>query len=159
VQRENIISLSAEGLSQAKIAKRVKCSRKGVQYTIKRYNDTGSLENKPLPGPKMKTSPRGDRRIARIALSNRKLTSSQICDIYNCKENVKISPATVRKRLIQAGLKGCKARKKPWLTEKNRAARLRFAQKYKDWKAEDWEHVLWSDETNIEVRIKVKFYY
>lgn len=55
---------------------------------------------------------------------------------------------------MKGGLKGCKARKKPWLSEKNKKARYAWAKTHENWTAADFDNVIWSDESNIEVFIK-----
>lgn len=152
VQRSNILLLHEEGLSQVQIAKRVLCSRNGVQSTLKRFAETGSVENRPIPGRPRKISVRSVRKLVRASLSNRKLSSLELAQGYNAEKKENISPSTVRRRLAEAGLRGCKARKKPYLSEKNRKARLEWAKNHRHWTVEDWANVLWSDETNIEVR-------
>lgn len=37
--------------------------------------------------------------------------------------------------------------KKPFISEKNRLARVAWAKKHKDWTLEQWEKVFWSDES------------
>lgn len=44
-----------------------------------------------------------------------------------------------------------RARRKPLLTPQQKAKRFRFAKKYATWDAEDWRHVLWSDEATFKV--------
>jgi len=58
---------------------------------------------------------------------------------------------SIRNRLIEGGLSGRIAAKKPLLSEKNRAARLEFAMMHRDWTVEDWKKVLWSDESTVEL--------
>ena len=43
------------------------------------------------------------------------------------------------------------ARKKPLLTLVHMQKRLAFAKKYRDWKAEDWLNIVWSDESTFQV--------
>ncbi|KAK1794284.1 hypothetical protein P4O66_011177 [Electrophorus voltai] len=57
----------------------------------------------------------------------------------------------VQNRLLEAGLKSCKARKKPFINEKQRRARLKFVKDHKDWTIEDWSKVIFSDECNIQL--------
>ena len=66
-----------------------------------------------------------------------------------------ISNRTVRARLVKAGLKGCKTRKKPYLSEFNRKKRLLWAKEHQDWTDGDWAKVVWSDESNFEVSFAV----
>ncbi|KAK1792999.1 hypothetical protein P4O66_001714 [Electrophorus voltai] len=57
----------------------------------------------------------------------------------------------VRNRLLEAGLKSCKARKKPFINEKQKRARLKFAKDLKDWTIEDWSKVIFSEECNFQL--------
>lgn len=150
-QRLRIKFLSEQGMSQVKIAREVKCSRCAVQYTLKRFKETGSHQNRFKSGRKHLITPREDRLLIRQSLQDRKKSSSEIAAAFSNVEGKLLSASTVRRRLLKAGLKGCKPRKKPWLSEKNRKARLEWALKHKNWTVEDWSNVLWSDESNFEV--------
>ena len=44
------------------------------------------------------------------------------------------------------------AAKKPFISEKNRKARLEFAHAHKNWAIEQWSHILWSDESKFNLR-------
>lgn len=149
--RGQIILLHQEGLPQVKISKKIKCSRRAVQTTIKRYQETGSYRNLPKSGRKPKTSAREDRLIERIALRDRHKSAEIICAELRSQHNTNISVRTVRRRLTEANLHARKPRRKPLLTEKHRKQRLTWAKKYESWGIDDWAKVIWSDESNIEV--------
>ncbi len=61
IKRAQIVALSGEGYSQVKIAKKMECSRKGVQTTIKRYKETKSFKNRKGQGRKKSKTAREDR--------------------------------------------------------------------------------------------------
>lgn len=157
-KRAHIIALHKEGLSQVKIAEKVKCSRNGVQTTIKRYKETSSMHNRPGQGRKRCTTTREDRYIKKISLRNRRKTASEVAAEFREASNKKISNRTVRTRLVEAGLKGCKARKKPYLSEINRKKRILWAKEHQNWTDEDWAKVVWSDESNFEVSSAVDLF-
>ncbi|GFW47875.1 transposable element Tcb1 transposase [Trichonephila clavipes] len=96
-----------------------------------------------------KTSLREDRLLYRISRSNRKLNSSQILKQWTLTSNVSVSPRTVRGRLLEIGLRGCKARRKPLLTEFQRKRRLTRAREHSLWTITDWEKVIFSDESQF----------
>ena len=150
-QRSNIIFLHQEGISMREIAKRVGCSRKGVSGVIQRFQETGNTNDKPRSGRPRKSSSREDRPLVRLSLSDRKKSSSELTRDWQETNNVQVHPSTVRRRLIAAGLKGCKARKKPLVTEKQRRNRLKWAQQYKTWTVDQWKRVLFSDESTFSV--------
>lgn len=55
----------------------------------------------------------------------------------------------MRNRLIDVGLLGRVAIKKPLLSKKNRLSRLKFAKSHLSWTQEKWNTVLWSDESKF----------
>ena len=150
-ERAQILLLHKQGLSQVKIAKELKCSRCAVQTTIRRFRETKSIESKKRSGRKHATTPRQDRIIIRNALKNRRKTSSNLSAEFNDAYSINVSARTVRRRLLDNGLKGCKARKKPFISEVNRKKRLHWAKNHKNWTCEQWSKVIWSDESNYQV--------
>ncbi|KAG7171666.1 Transposable element Tc1 transposase-like 8, partial [Homarus americanus] len=61
-------------------------------------------------------------------------------------------PRSGRPRKIQNRIcKICCAKVLPLLSAKNVRDRIAFSKKYKDWTLEDWEQVLWSDESTFVV--------
>lgn len=150
-KRVQIQVLHEQGKSQVEISKTVKCSRRSVQYAIERFAATGSHRNRPRTGRKRITTGRQDRQLMRESLKNRKKTSSELAAELSVEITKSISARTIRRRLQEAGLRGCKARKKPWLSDDNKKARYEWALKHRSFTAEDWSNVVWSDESNFEV--------
>ena len=89
-------------------------------------------------GRKRKTSKREDRVVV--------TQIPQIKAEMQIEHGVNISVSTTRRRFREAGLKGCKPRKKPRLTARQKKCRLQFAQAHKDWTPEQWSRVIFSDE-------------
>ena len=86
-----------------------------------------------------------------MALKNRKKNSSKFAAEFSEQETQKLSPITIRRRLHEFGFRGYKARKKPLLSRRNIERRLKFAKNHKNWTAEDWTKVLWSDKSYVQV--------
>lgn len=152
-KRAQIVLLASQKVSQRNIAKQLKCSRCAVQTTLSRHAESGSYENRAKSGRKRATTPREDRFLERASLKNRRKTAKELRADLKKGLGVDISQRTVSRRLQSLGLHGRKARKKPLLNKNQIKKRLDFAKKYKDWTVEDWSKVIWSDESNIEVRI------
>ena len=129
----------------------MKCSRQSVQYAIERFATTGSDQNRARTWRKRITTDRQDCRQLRESLKNRKRNSSKLSAELSLEINRPVSARTIRRRLHAADLKGCKARKKPWLSDINKKGRYEWALKYRSFNAEDWSNVVWSDELNFEV--------
>ncbi|GFY27611.1 transposable element Tcb1 transposase [Trichonephila clavipes] len=79
----------------------------------------------------------------------RKLNSSQILKQWTLTSNVSVCPRTVGGRLLEIGLRGCKARPKPLLTEFQRKRRLTGIREHSLWTIKDWEKVIFSDESQF----------
>ncbi len=62
-----------------------------------------------------------------------------------------VSAQTIRCTLHQIGLHGCGPRNKPLLKMLHKKARKQFAEDKQTKDMDYWNHVLWSDETNINV--------
>ena len=73
--------------------------------------------------------------------------------------NISVHESTIRKTLNKQGIYGRTPRRKPLLTKKNIAARLKFAKEHSDTPQRYWQNVLWTDETNIELFGKTTQHY
>ena len=90
--------------------------------------------------------------MVRLSLSDRRNSSAELTREWRDTNAIKVHPSTVRRRLIKAGLKGCKARKKPLVTEVQRRKRLKWAHEHNSWTQDQWNRVLFSDESNFSIR-------
>lgn len=147
----SIKTLHDEGYSVRQISAKVGVSKTTVNRTIKRYQETGSLEHRERPGPSRVTSQREDQRICITSKRNRRLTAPEIAAEINRGRQRPISVSTVKRRLKEANLHGRVAHRKPLLRRGNRLKRLQWARLHQNWTEEDWRKVLWSDESKFEV--------
>ena len=146
-----ILVLLKEGYSERQVASRLKISKTAVHQTKEKKKTTGATEVQPGRGRKRLSSAREDRYLIRKSLSNRRLTSSDLQKEWKSGCNVNCSARTVRNRLLQVGLKSHRARKKPFINERQRKQRLKFAKDHKDWTVDDWSKVIFSDESNFQL--------
>ena len=105
--------------------------------TIKRYDETGSHEDRPRKGRPRVTSAAEDKFIRVTSLRNRKLTAPQIRAQINATQSSSsrhISTSTVQRRLCESGLYGQIAAKKRLLRKSNKQKRLVWAKKHKELK-------------------------
>lgn len=65
--------------------------------------------------------------------------------------NISVHESTIGKTLNKQGIYGRTPPRKPLLTKKNIAARLKFAREHIDTPQRYWQNVLWTDETKIEL--------
>jgi len=74
-----------------------------------------------------------------------------ITEEFNCSRRTKISETTTRRCLLNWGLKGRVAAKKPLLRRQNIAKRLAFGKEHVHWSNDQWANVLFSDESKFEI--------
>ena len=118
--------------------------------TIRSYlqkQRTHSYNTLPRSGRPPKISDCSFRILKRYVRCNRKQNYTTIQ--ANTLSNVSIR--TIRRKLSKE-LNMCKwlAKNRPKLTEEHARKRLQWAERVKDWTAEDWAKVGWSDEWSIE---------
>ncbi|KRT83032.1 hypothetical protein AMK59_4117 [Oryctes borbonicus] len=146
-----IVLLSAQGLTQSAISKKINCSRCAVQTTLKRNKETEGYKNRPKSGRKRRITARTDRLLERMALQDRRKSSKELSSELWTRYGVFLTPSAVRTRLKAANLQGRIARKKPHLTPTHRKKRMEWAKKYTHWTEEEWLRAIFSDESNIEL--------
>ena len=113
--RGQIIALSNEGTSQCKIAKKIKVSKGAVQRTLERFRQIESYSTKSRSGRPRATTSKEDQYIKILSLRNRTATASNIQSIVNTTRDKSVSWSTVRRTLVEHGLKGRVAVSKPLL--------------------------------------------
>uniref|UniRef100_A0A1I7X1U0 HTH_Tnp_Tc3_2 domain-containing protein n=1 Tax=Heterorhabditis bacteriophora TaxID=37862 RepID=A0A1I7X1U0_HETBA len=145
-QREMIRVLLDQNWSQVQISKKLELSRCSVQNAIKHINKFGMLENAPRAPRKRNTVKSIDRIIRRPSEGIRRLTTRSIHNEMKAYPECSLSFSSIRRRLVEAGLNGRVARKKPLVSLKNRRVRVAFTRENLTWSAMDWSKVVSSDE-------------
>ena len=107
-----------EKKSIRQIAIELGCSKTKVHQAIVHFGSLGSTENKIRKQRPRKTTVKEDRRICRESKKNPFLTARKIRDNLATQISREVSVRTVRRRLCEAGLHGCIARKKPHVSKK-----------------------------------------
>uniref|UniRef100_A0AAY5KBR2 Transposase Tc1-like domain-containing protein n=1 Tax=Esox lucius TaxID=8010 RepID=A0AAY5KBR2_ESOLU len=128
-----------------KIAKSLKLSCSTVAKTIQRYNRTGSTQNRPRHGRPKKLSARAQLHIQILSLGNRRMSAASIAAEIEGMGGQPVSAQTICRTLHQIGLHGYHPRRKPLLKK----ARKQFAEDKQTKDMDYWNHILWSDETKI----------
>uniref|UniRef100_A0A8C7R8T1 Transposase Tc1-like domain-containing protein n=1 Tax=Oncorhynchus mykiss TaxID=8022 RepID=A0A8C7R8T1_ONCMY len=124
-----------------------KIAPKSTTYRIiKNFKESGSIVVKKTSGRPRKSSQRQDRLLKLIQLWDRGTISIELAQEWQ-QVSVSASACTGRQRLLEDGLVSRKAAKKPLLSRKNIRDRLIFYKRYRDWTAEDWGKVIFSDES------------
>ena len=88
-----------------------------------------------------------DRKLIQMAKRSPRSSSTKIK--AQLPQSAAVSTRTIRRRLLDAGLKSCRPAKKPLLSSKNIKDRIAFCEKYHNWTEDQWENVLFSLSLNF----------
>ena len=150
-ERAKIVVLVQEGFSMNRVATRMGVSRCCVQEIMKKHKETGTVADRRRLGRPKASTARQDRELVRLCLRDRKATAPDLKCRWTEACGAALSVQTVRRRLLDRGLRGCVAVKKPKLTANHKKKRLEWAKERKLWTTDDWGRVLWSDESTFEL--------
>ena len=105
--------------SEREIAKKILIPRDSVHYIIAKYKSTKCIENLMGRGRRRKTSTHTDRILQRKVKTNRRKSAASVKAELESELKVIISESTICRRLHEASLYGCVARKKPYVNKAN----------------------------------------
>lgn len=102
--RLRVVTLSQQGLSQAKIARQTGVSKSAIQALLQKHRRTGTVEDQKRSGRPRKLSGADERHIKLICLQNKKMSSSDITSELAVTSGTLVDPSTVRRSLARNGL-------------------------------------------------------
>lgn len=114
-----------------------------------RFNNTINFTSAPRSGRPKKLSNRDRLEVKRYIQKDRGTRREPLKDISN-KLKLNVHPNTLRTAIQEMGMGHRIARKKPYLSLQQKAARLQFAKDYIHWTWEDWWRVIFTDEMGIQ---------
>ncbi|KAK3545989.1 hypothetical protein QTP70_019305, partial [Hemibagrus guttatus] len=151
--RNKIVDLHQAGKTESAIGKQLGVKKSTVGAIIRKWKTYKTTDNLPRSGAPRKISPRdhfGVKMITRTVSKNPRTTRGDLVNDLQ-RAGTKLTKATISNTLRCQGLKSCSARRVPLLKPVHVRARLKFAREHLDDPEEDWENVIWSDETKIEL--------
>ncbi|KAK3529248.1 hypothetical protein QTP70_021905 [Hemibagrus guttatus] len=148
--RNKIVDLHQAGKTESAIGKQLGVKKSTVGAIIRKWKTYKTTDNLPRSGAPRKISARGVKMITRTVSKNpRTIRGDLVNDLQ--RAGTKVTKATISNTLRRQGLKSCSAIRVPLLKPVHVRARLKFAREHLDDPEEDWENVIWSDETKIEL--------
>ncbi|KAK3574689.1 hypothetical protein QTP86_013045 [Hemibagrus guttatus] len=148
--RNKIVDLHQAGKTESAIGKQLGVKKSTVGAIIRKWKTYKTTDNLPPSGAPRKISPRGVKMITRTVSKNPRTTRGDLVNDLQ-RAGTKVTKATISNTLRRQGLKPCSARRVPLLKPVHVRARLKSAREHLDDPEEDWENVIWSDETKIEL--------
>lgn len=125
-----------------KIAQEMKMNEQSVHNVIEKYEQTGTVHDRPKSGRKRKLSNAQVSQAIRKAKKGK--TAPQIA--RECK--TKVDPRTIQRRLREAGLFYGKVLKVEKLTKRHKEQRVEYSKEMKNYK---WKRVFFSDEKTFQL--------
>ncbi|KAK3510621.1 hypothetical protein QTP70_011880 [Hemibagrus guttatus] len=148
--RNKIVDLHQAGKTESAIGKQLGVKKSTVGAIIRKWKTYKTTDNLPQSVAPRKISPRGVKMITRTVSKNPRTTREDLVNDLQ-RARTKVTKATISITLRRQGLKSCSARRVPLLKPVHVPAHLKFAREHLDDPEEDWENVIWSDETKIEL--------
>ncbi|KAI4876413.1 hypothetical protein NFI96_000578 [Prochilodus magdalenae] len=148
--RDRIVDLYKAGMGNKAISKKLDEKVTTVGAIIRKWKKYNITVNRPRPGAPCKISPRGVSLIMGNAKNQPRTTREELGNDLKAAGTT-VSKKTLGNTLKGNGLKPCSARQVPLLKKAHVQARLKFATEHINDSARDWEKVLWSDKTKIEL--------
>ena len=145
-----IIAAKVSGLSPIQISSLFDVPVRSVRNILQSFESFKLVGRRPGSGRKRKTSPEDDIKIVVTLKRNPHMTIDQF-KVEN--PGINLSDRRIRARIQEDGQLGSYIqRKRPYLSEKNRLERLKWAKEHLNWTIDQWAKVLWSDESPFTVR-------
>lgn len=138
------MTLHSLGKSTQQIAASIKVSPYQVRYALKR--DAISLKRR-SGRPSVLSESQVDELEEFICSSQRNRMMTYLELETGPFQHWGISENLIRKVLKKRGYSRHRAAEKPRMTEKSKLRRKEWAEAHADWTVEDWENILWTDET------------
>ena len=149
-----ILGLFAAKNSLREIARLSKFSKSAIQYFLKNYSKTGSLDRKVGTGPVRKTGSNDDRKIL-LEVKRDPYVTAEI--ILRNNPGLKVSPDTVYRRLKESGdYDSYFTTKKPFISPENQIKRVEWCKERLNWSFDEWKRFLWTDESPFVLRYNRK---
>jgi transposase len=132
----------------AEIARQMELPDSTIRSFIKRYKETGSIENLPRCGRPSAITERQKRLLVRETTKNRRAPLSELA----INTGLEVSTSTISNYLHNSGIDSYVAAKKPFISEENRKRRLAWCIERANWDViPEWGSVIWSDESSVEI--------
>ncbi|XP_065650337.1 uncharacterized protein LOC136078491 [Hydra vulgaris] len=130
--RQKVIVLHEEGYSKRQILSKTGCSKTAVAEIIKKFRETGSLEDRKKSGRPPKLIKDEYKYLKTLSLRNRKKTSTEFTKDINTATGKNVSSSCIRRHQLKSGLRGYVAIRKPLLRCGNKEKQLKYAKQHKD---------------------------
>ncbi|GFV58357.1 transposable element Tc1 transposase [Trichonephila clavipes] len=145
-ERGRTVGLREAGLSYRAVAAHLQHNSSTIMRVSKQWMDEGWTARKSGSGPRNVTSARDDRRLVRMAKTDRTASSRQLAAQWSTATGVSLCASSIRRRPLQRELRARIPLYRIPLTQNHRHLRLQWANVHRSLRA-DWQQVIFSDES------------
>uniref|UniRef100_A0A8R1DZK9 BHLH domain-containing protein n=1 Tax=Caenorhabditis japonica TaxID=281687 RepID=A0A8R1DZK9_CAEJA len=132
-QRFAIARGREQGRTLRQLAEQFKVDRSTFGKFLKRWTAQNRQPGKRRRSRAPVTNHQTDRNIVRASRSNPRLSAPEVLDHVSPRGSPVASVRTIRRRLNDAGMFGRRPVKKPYISDRNRAARVAWARAHLNW--------------------------
>ena len=150
-KRAQVLLSLQKGYTTRAVGRAHNISFSTVSRIKQRWSTNRSLEDLARVGRPTSLGEPTQRRIVNLITSRKCSTAVEVRAYLAKNANMDISVSTIRRILRSHGLVSGVKKKKPYLSDSHRKARLAFAKKYENWTVDDWSKVIWSDESRFKI--------
>mgnify|MGYP003571764286 CR=1 FL=1 len=150
-----VYGLARAGLSPVKVSRKMKGSplkvsdRSIYRWCMEVSKETERINDKPDGRPRTTTEDEDARIVEKVTSEPLKPVTEHKKELE--EEGISTSERIMRSRLNEAGYYCYKARKKPWISDKNKEHRLKWATERLNWPLSKWYRVMWTDESKFQL--------
>ncbi|KMQ82797.1 dna-mediated transposase [Lasius niger] len=137
------------GRSQTEVSQVLNVSQCAISKLWKRFQITGNVARRPVPGRPKVTTARQDRYLTITARRQRKISASELSSALTTATGVRVSRQTVYRRLDKVGLYARRPSVCVPLTSAQKRARLQWSLEHRQWSEQQWRNVMFSDESRF----------
>jgi transposase len=148
-RRSMIVTLHKSGHSNKEIHDENGIPYSTINGVLQRYSN-GDFIDRPRKGRPKKLTERDMRDLARNFDKNDVKTRREAKKMFH-EQGIEVSEGTIKTALEELGFEWEKKKRKPLLSEAHKTARFQFCKNYEHFTEKDWERVIFSDETYIEI--------
>ncbi|KAL6731011.1 hypothetical protein Aduo_001925 [Ancylostoma duodenale] len=146
---EAIVRGQRNGITTRHLAEQFNVGQFTIVGVLKRYHQYGRVLTLKSSGRRKCTTRLLDRNILRLCRENPRLSATDIAKEISVGLAKVPSIRTIRRRLKAGGLYARRPARKPFISLKNRRARLDWARAHLHWTKAEWQRVIWSDESKF----------
>ncbi|CAC5358586.1 unnamed protein product [Mytilus coruscus] len=144
------VDLFRNGEKISDIARILQKPRSTISGIIRRFQDAGTIENRPRSGSPRAMLDRDYRQLEKIVKKDQRTPLAEISSKFNEQRDVQVSKRTVRRLLRDNGFSRGVYRKKVVIKFDNRKKRLSWCREKRWWTTQyQWSKVIFSDESQV----------